>query len=443
MKLDAHIYLEVRVSQPSMISRKQIIVESGQSEAFVSEGVWCWQKAGEKFGGYVGIDIPKRLCGVRLNASIQLAKALLNGAIDFCGGDDESETSLYRGHFIEFLELFGELSEEINEVILSNASENNQMTALPFQKEICNCFAEELLRKIFEELGDDVFSILVDESRDVSEKEQVAVVLRYVDKLGFVNERFIGLVQVMETSALSLKSAIDELFARHNLSFGRVRGQHILSVTSALCEALQRKDQDIMNAVELVKSTKEDLKSYRLEAEYVDPICRRRKTGITNRDHYVVNNFNTVLDMQIQELENRFSELAEMYPYDFNLDEIDKLMYELGHYITDVKEDERFANLNGVSDLAKMMVETRKHIDYPLVYRLIKLSLVLPVATASVERCFSSMNDVKADLCNYRTSDGYMNDSCICYIERELFQQVSVEDAMQRFQMMESRREQL
>ncbi|XP_076916859.1 uncharacterized protein LOC143576710 [Bidens hawaiensis] len=28
--------------------------ESGQSEAFVSEGVQCWQKAREKFGGHVG-----------------------------------------------------------------------------------------------------------------------------------------------------------------------------------------------------------------------------------------------------------------------------------------------------------------------------------------------------------------------------------------------------
>ncbi|XP_076896292.1 uncharacterized protein LOC143549226 [Bidens hawaiensis] len=396
--------------------------------------------------------------------------------------------------------------------------------------------SKEVLKKIFEELGDDVFSILVDESRDISKKEQMAVVLRYVDKLGFVKERFIGLVHVMETTALSLKSAIDKLFARHNLSIGRVRGQgyngesnmsensgeisahkseahglqlymktfsfvfylhlmkYILGVTNTLCEALQKKDQDMLNAIKLVKLTSEGLKSYRLEgfdslledvtsfcakydievvdmkAEYFDPKNQRRKTGITNRDHYVVNNFNTVLDMQIQELGNRFNEvttnllmcmsslslsynfsafdklnllkLAEMYPYDFGFDEKDKLIYELGHYIANMKEYKRFANLNGVGDLAKMMVKTRLHIDYPLVYRLIKLSLVLPVATASVERCFSSMRIVKTDLRN-RMGDGYMNDSCICYIEREFLQQVSVEDVMQRFQKMKTRREQL
>ncbi|KAK9048186.1 hypothetical protein SSX86_032851 [Deinandra increscens subsp. villosa] len=270
--------------------------------------------------------------------------------------------------------------------------------------------------------------------------------------------------------------------------------KRILGITNTLCEALQRKDQDILNACELVKSTKKDLQDFRLEGfdslledvtsfcdqhdievvkmedEYVDTRSRRRKTNITNRQHYVVNNFNTVLDMQIQELGNRFSEvttnllmcmsslsprdnfrafnklkllnLAEMYPYDFNFDEKDKLIYELGHYIANVKEDTHFDNLNGVSDLAQRMVETRKNIDYPLVYRLIKLSLLLPVATASVERSFSSMKHVKTELRN-RMGDGYMNDCCLCYIEKEFFQQVSIEDVMQRFQTMKTRRQQL
>ncbi|XP_076892426.1 uncharacterized protein LOC143544157 [Bidens hawaiensis] len=168
--------------------------------------------------------------------------------------------------------------------------------------------------------------------------------------------------------------------------------KYILGVTNTLCQALQRKDQDILNVVKLVKLTDEALKSYRLEgfdslledvtsfcdkydievvdmeAEYVDPKYRRKKTGITNRHHYVVNNFNTILDMQIQEPGNCFNE--------------ERLVYELGHYTTNVKEDKRFANLSGLGDLAKMMVKTRLHVDYPLVYRLIKLSLVLPVATS-------------------------------------------------------------
>ncbi|XP_024965756.1 uncharacterized protein LOC112505953 [Cynara cardunculus var. scolymus] len=51
----------------------------------------------------------------------------------------------------------------------------------------------------------------------------------------------------------------------------------------------------------------------------------------------------------------------------------------------------RFANLNGIADLARLMVATRKHVSHPLVYRLLKLTLVLSVATATVERCFSAI----------------------------------------------------
>ena len=44
------------------------------------------------------------------------------------------------------------------------------------------------------------------------------------------------------------------------------------------------------------------------------------------------------------------------------------------------------------------MVETKTHIVYPLVYLLVKLILVLPVAVATMERIFSAMNIVKNQL---------------------------------------------
>ena len=87
--------------------------------------------------------------------------------------------------------------------------------------------------------------------------------------------------------------------------------------------------------------------------------------------------------------------MAEKYPYDFDYDDKNKLEFELPVYLDHLKADERFVNLKGVSDLIELMVDTKKHITYPLIYRLLKLSLVLPVATASVERCFSSMKHVK------------------------------------------------
>ncbi|CAI9290277.1 unnamed protein product [Lactuca saligna] len=46
---------------------------------------------------------------------------------------------------------------------------------------------------------------------DVSKKEQMTIVLRYVDNLEVVKERFIGVVHMKYTSSLTLKAVIDEV----------------------------------------------------------------------------------------------------------------------------------------------------------------------------------------------------------------------------------------
>ena len=46
------------------------------------------------------------------------------------------------------------------------------------------CFLQIIVKSIIEEIDGDVFCLLVDESADVFRKEQMTVVLRYVDKLG-------------------------------------------------------------------------------------------------------------------------------------------------------------------------------------------------------------------------------------------------------------------
>jgi hypothetical protein len=66
---------------------------------------------------------------------------------------------------------------------------------------------------------------LIDEASDVSDKEQMAVVLRYVDKHGAILERLVGVVHVKETSATCLKSALEKLFVDIGLSLKQVRGQ--------------------------------------------------------------------------------------------------------------------------------------------------------------------------------------------------------------------------
>ena len=54
------------------------------------------------------------------------------------------------------------------------------MTSGDIQKELAMCCAHEVTKRIMAELGDKQFAVLIDESRDISVKEQMAVMLRLV-----------------------------------------------------------------------------------------------------------------------------------------------------------------------------------------------------------------------------------------------------------------------
>ena len=59
-----------------------------------------------------------------------------------------------------------------------------------------------------------------------------------------------------------------------------------------------------------------------------------------------------------------------------------------------------FLVFQGVGELVKKLVNTGKYETYSLVHLLVKLALTLPVATATVERSFSTMKYIKNELHN-------------------------------------------
>ncbi|WVZ55993.1 hypothetical protein U9M48_006583 [Paspalum notatum var. saurae] len=93
------------------------------------------------------------------------------------------------------------------------------------QKDMCEACAKQTTKAILDDIGDKNFSILVDESRDASIKEQMAVVLRYVNNKEHVIERFLGVEHVPDTTSAALKAALDAMLLGHDLSIHHVRGQ--------------------------------------------------------------------------------------------------------------------------------------------------------------------------------------------------------------------------
>ena len=127
--------------------------------------------------------------------------------------------------------------------------------------------------------------------------------------------------------------------------------------------------------------------------------------------------------------------LASLYPMDFSEEELIQLPYQLTLFIADMRRDDRFKNLKNIVQLSVMLVETNKSITYHLVYKLLKLLLILPVATASVERVFSSMTFVKNKLRN-KMGDQFLNECLVKFIEREFFLQVKDDVVISRFPAM-------
>ncbi|XP_059306217.1 uncharacterized protein LOC132057610 [Lycium ferocissimum] len=170
----------------------------------------------------------------RLEAAINVIRYLLKQGLSF-RGHREDVSSFNRGNYIELLTCYAKLCDNISDAF-KKAPKNNQLTSPHIQKDIINACKIETIKCIIEDLNDDHFCILVDESRDVSCKEQMTIVLRYVDRRGSVMERFIGIVHVCDTTALSLKKGIVVLLSQHSLSTSYIRGNVMME--QAICKVI-------------------------------------------------------------------------------------------------------------------------------------------------------------------------------------------------------------
>ncbi|XP_042418961.1 zinc finger MYM-type protein 1-like [Zingiber officinale] len=173
---------------------------------------------------YVQAKEEKEKNRLRLKTSIVTVRWL---ALQGCAfrGNDESLSSSNRGNFLELVKAFAKMSTEINEVVLENAPKNAQYIAPEIQKDILHIMANRVRQMIREEVGDKFFCILVDEARDISKREQMAIILRFVNNHGILTERFFAIKSVSDTTSLNLKKEISNVLVHHDLQVKKLRGQ--------------------------------------------------------------------------------------------------------------------------------------------------------------------------------------------------------------------------
>ncbi|KAK9706479.1 hypothetical protein RND81_07G128300 [Saponaria officinalis] len=268
----------------------------------------------------------------------------------------------------------------------------------------------------------------------------------------------------------------------------------ISGITNDLCQALQRKSQDILNAMHLVSNTKiliqkliddgwenllqqvllfcnnHDIEVPNMEDHYIYGRGRFRqpKDRVTNLFYFRYDVFIAAIDSQLHKLDFRFNDemiellslsssldpkrkfhnfkaddiyklVSKFYPADFTEQEKLNLKSQLNFFLLEIKEHPQLGSLKSISDLCRSLAETEKGKIYYLIDRLVRLVLTLPVSTATAERAFSAMKLIKTALRN-RMEDDYLTDSLIVYVEKGIAKEFDIDSIIDEFASKKDRR---
>ena len=66
--------------------------------------------------------------------------------------------------------------------MVEDSSRNSTYMSGEIQNEILEILAEQIVQQILAELGDRCYTVLFDETTDISKKEQMSIVIRYIDR---------------------------------------------------------------------------------------------------------------------------------------------------------------------------------------------------------------------------------------------------------------------
>ena len=153
----------------------------------------------------------------------------------FCGrqniairGHRESESSTNPGNFREWLSFRIESGDHLLQDHLCNAPKNAIYTSNTIQNDLICTIGKWIQNRVLSEIqqGSKIFAVIADESRDCSNKEQMPLIVRYVDKHSSIVEAFLAFVECeYGTSGEQLATLIELSCESIGLDMSLCRGQ--------------------------------------------------------------------------------------------------------------------------------------------------------------------------------------------------------------------------
>ena len=131
------------------------------------------------------------------------------------------------GNFQALLDFRIQAGDAVLQEHFNNAPRNATYRSKTIQNELIGCCGEILTKKIIDEVRQaKFFSILADGASDCSNKEQMAIVIRFVDDQSNVREDFLGFFQCKEgTKGVQIANLLMETASKLGLDMENCRGQ--------------------------------------------------------------------------------------------------------------------------------------------------------------------------------------------------------------------------
>ncbi|XP_063765900.1 zinc finger MYM-type protein 1-like [Eleginops maclovinus] len=128
-------------------------------------------------------------------------------------GHREDQQSTNRGNFIELLNLLGKFDTIVSKK-LSSGPGNAKYMHHDIQDELIDVMASMVREQVSNEvkLGEH-FALMVDETKDVSKKEQISVALRYLNN-DMIHEEFLDFISAEGLDAESLHKSVKQTLAK-------------------------------------------------------------------------------------------------------------------------------------------------------------------------------------------------------------------------------------
>lgn len=222
--------------------------------AFTINGFNNWSKAVQKFKSHESCDSHKNSESCLVNFTESLLSGSICAKLDkqyskevdenrkylkkvcetvvFCArqgialrGHDEKISSNNRGNFLELMDLRAKDCPLI-EKVFKNKEKSYSYVHKDHQNDILNLCKSQIYNYIQNKIKESrYFSVMVDETQDISNHEQVAVVFRYIDNNLEIHESFAGFYRTKKTDGESLYNLLKEVISSFGLNLSDLRAQ--------------------------------------------------------------------------------------------------------------------------------------------------------------------------------------------------------------------------